>query len=115
MNTTAHQAHRSGYAFGQGGSVGDNGGGGGGGLYGGYAIHSQSGSGGSGYIGGVAEFSYKGVTYTPSTTNGGNAVGAHGSATITLVEKAIVAYIGDTPIITMYLGDKEIEDISELW
>lgn len=60
-----------GFAFGQGQDTG-YGGYGGGGLYGGYlGSNPENGAGGgSGYIGGVPELTYRGNTYTPSTTNG---------------------------------------------
>lgn len=72
-----------GYAFGQGQNTGV-GGYGGGGLYGGYIEASDNGAGGgSGYIGGVPEITYKGNTYTPSTTNG--VQGGNGKAKITKI------------------------------
>ena len=84
-------------SFGQGGKVyGDEsyqsgGGAGGGGYYGGggASISEEAnagcgGGGGSGYIGGVPEFEYKGTTYTPSTSNGGNS--GNGKAKITLIK-----------------------------
>jgi len=83
----------SGYAFGQGGPATDWGSAGGGGLYGGTGVYSGCGPGGSGYIGGVPSFTYNGVTYSPSTSNGSSAVPANenshnsdGVAKITLVE-----------------------------
>lgn len=74
----------SGAVFGAGGSTSGNGAGGGGGFYGGYAASSASaGGGGSGWIGGVPEVTYKGTTYAPATTNGGNS--GNGRAKITLI------------------------------
>jgi hypothetical protein len=67
-------------------------GGGGGGYYGGGGGRSTgygsegsnySGGGGSGYIGGVPETTYKGHTYTPSTSNGVNS--GNGKAKITRI------------------------------
>ncbi len=77
----------TGYSFGQGqagSSVSAWNGGGGGGLYGGYSsVRRRGGGGGSGWIGGVPEIEYKGTTYSPSTSNGGN--GGNGYAKITLI------------------------------
>jgi len=76
----------SGYAFGQGYSDTSAGwtSGGGGGYYGGTDNRGYSAGGGSGWIGGVPSFTYKGSTYSSSTSNGGNA--GNGKATITLVK-----------------------------
>ena len=70
----------SGNAFGQGGSSDWSGGGGG--YYGGRG-GTMGGSGGSGWIGGVPEITYKGITYTPATSNGASS--GSGSATISLI------------------------------
>ncbi len=60
-------------------------GGGGGGFYGGNKGSDYYGSyGGSSWVGGVPEIEYKGTTYTPSTTVGGNS--GNGKAKITLME-----------------------------
>lgn len=82
-------------SFGKGGSSGAWGGaGGGGGYYGGGAGGNynggEPGGGGSGWIGGVPTITFKGVTYSPSTTNGQRS--GHGMARITFVKK------GDEPI-----------------
>ena len=71
--------------FGQGSSAG------GGGYYGG----TNSG-GGSGWIGGVPKITYKGVTYSPSTTAGVNS--GNGKARITFVKKGFptIIYNGTT-------------------
>ena len=80
----------SGYAFGAGQSLGA-----GGGLYGGYGCtagnnwwegphcHVEAASGGSGYIGGVPNVTYRGTTYSASTTSDNRA--GHGRAKITLI------------------------------
>lgn len=71
----------TGYAFGQGATTAQgNGNGGGGGYYGGL-----NGNGGSGWIGGVPEIKYKGTTYSPTTTTGGNS--GNGKATISFITK----------------------------
>lgn len=59
--------------------------GGGSGYYGGFGgnVHNSGGGGGSGYVGGVPSVTYKDVTYTPSTTNGGNS--GNGKAKITRI------------------------------
>ncbi len=86
-------------------------GGGGGGLYGGSCGgFYQGGGGGSGYIGGVPTISFKGNTYVPSTSNGGN--GGNGYAVITSVAKSVPpVYFGATEIIGIYYGNMEISDI----
>lgn len=71
----------SGYAFGLGGNSDS---GGGGGYYGGYG-NNRGGCGGSGWIGGVPEITYKGTTYTPSTSNGAN--NGNGKAKISFITK----------------------------
>lgn len=77
----------SGYAFGRGEDATATGsyseiGGGGGGLYGGQK--NGPAGGGSGYIGGVPAVTYKGVTYSPSTT-AGQWDGGNGKAKITRI------------------------------
>lgn len=86
-------------------------GGGGGGWYGGGNGDQESpGGGGSGYIGGVPTITYKGKTYTPSTTSGYN--GGNGSAVITFVQKASpTVYLGIREISAIYLGTHDITDI----
>ena len=82
--------------FGKGGdgakpsTLGDGGGsGGGGGLYGGGGYNA--GGGGSGYIGGVPRFSLNGVTYPPSTAQGGGcAVQSNGRARLTYMAPAYI-------------------------
>lgn len=82
-----YASQSSGFAFGQ-GKAGGNGGGGGG-LYGGYSgsgsenYSNAGGGGGSGYIGGVPQVTYKGQTYSPSTTNGQQS--GNGKAKITKI------------------------------
>lgn len=104
----------SGYARGQGANHPGNGsgfGGGGGGYYGGNGnSNNTSGTGGSGYIGGVPEVTIKGVTYTPSTTNGGNS--GNGKATITYVAKTFpTVYLGENQIDGGHLGGLDLETI----
>ena len=79
--------------FGSGPSCGGGGGyyGGGGGCNCGFGV--GGGGGGSGYIGGVPSFSYKGVTYSPSTSVGGNS--GNGWAKITLVKKLEINIVYD--------------------
>jgi hypothetical protein len=91
-------------------------GGGGGGFYGGYggiakastkSAAISSGAGGSGWIGGVPSFTYKGVTYSPSTSNGVRS--GNGHARITLMKKAVpTIYLGTKQIDSIYLGSTEI-------
>lgn len=59
-------------SYGQGGNaIHDSISGGGGGLYGGgCGMNTAPAGGGSGYIGGVPSFTYNGITYSPSTSNG---------------------------------------------
>lgn len=79
-----------GYAFGKGAPATVDECGGGAGWYGGYAGALGAG-GGSSYIGGVPEFTYNGVTYTPSTTiGGGREWHTNGAARITLVKKTFL-------------------------
>lgn len=83
----------SGASFGAGGGTARYGGyddpvpssGGGGGFYGGNGGFYGSAGGGSGWIGGVPEFTYKGTTYVPSTSNGAN--GGTGKAKISFITK----------------------------
>ena len=97
-------------SFGKGGNASVMAGGGGGGLYGGGSGYALGGGGGSGYIGGVPEITYKGVVYTPSTTNGQN--DGNGKATITLMGNNFpTMYIGDSLIDNMYIGNLSIDDI----
>lgn len=81
---------------------------GGGGWYGGTGGgYWGSGSGGSGYIGGVPAITYKGVTYSPTTSNGVNS--GNGSAKITLVEKSMpTTYYGDQSVEALYYGDFDV-------
>ncbi len=72
----------SGHAFGSGMPYRS---GGGGGYYGGKGGSAAGAGGGSGWIGGVSEITYKDVTYTPSTTQGGNS--GNGKAVISFVTK----------------------------
>ena len=98
----------SGFAFGKGGN-GSLGGGGGAGYYGGYGS-SHAGSGGSGYIGGVPEFSYRGVTYIPSTE--GNQRSGAGFVSITYVaEEGSSIFLGETSIDSVNLGSAAVEAI----
>lgn len=82
-------------AFGSGGEKSGGGGyyGGGGGVY---YYRSCGGGGGSGWIGGVPKITYKGSTYSPSTSNGQNS--GNGKARITLVKKGFptITYNGTT-------------------
>lgn len=79
-------------AFGQGkDNPTSTGGGGGGGFYGGGCEYYSPGAGGSGWIGGVPKITYKGTTYSPSTTNGNNS--GNGKARITLVKKGFPTII----------------------
>lgn len=88
--------------------------GGGGGLYGGGTGQRDGregdvggGGGGSGYIGGVPTITYKGVTYSPSTSNGVNS--GNGSAKITLMKKFMpTTYYGDQSVEALYYGDHEV-------
>ena len=90
--------------------------GGGGGLFGGgpgkrgddgNRQTSAVAGGGSGYIGGVPAITYKGVTYSPSTSNGVN--NGNGSAKITLMEKSVpTTYYGDQSVDALYYGDLEV-------
>lgn len=101
----------------------DHGGGGGSGYRGGYAasssgsqVPSSGASGGSNWIGGVPEFTFKGETYSPTSTGGGGS-GGNGSAKITLVKKSssikigdkdMMVYIGNQEIFTIYIGNTEL-------
>ena len=99
--------------FGQGGAGGHGyyGGAGGGGLYGGGGGQMvAAGGGGSGYIGGVPAITYRGITYSPSWSNGVN--GGNGSAKITLIQKSVPpVYLGTAEISGIFLGSTEIVDI----
>ena len=113
MNTANGGTQVGGNAFGLGGSN-SSGSGGGGGYFGGYTGSNTCGGGGSGYIGGVPSITYRGITYSPSTTQGTN--NGQGKATITLIAKTNVyvgenpadVYLGSTNIDSIYLGDLEI-------
>lgn len=113
-----HGTQTSGYAYGQGenGGTSTTGGGGGGGYYGGYAGTAttwddqyRGGGGGSGYIDGVPAFTYKNVTYAPSTSTGGGAAsGANGSARITAVVRMELPVIfNGTAIERLFFGGVE--------
>lgn len=73
----------SGYAFGQGDGYWHSGGGGG--YYGGHGGYYNAAGGGSGWITGVPEITYKGTTYSPSTSNGVNR--GNGKTTISFITK----------------------------
>lgn len=77
----------TGYAFGEGKAITSNGAssGGGGGFYGGICDYYCGSGGGSGWTDGVPQITFKGVTYSPSMSNGANS--GNGKATITLVKK----------------------------
>lgn len=110
----------SGYAYGRGqdgGAGNGDGGGGGSGYYGGW--HGlcttndgqyRGAGGGSGYIGGVPSFVYKSVTYAPSTTTGGGAAaGANGSARITAVKRMELPVIfNGTAIERLFFNGTEV-------
>jgi hypothetical protein len=82
--------------------------GGGGGLYGGGAGWAAGAGGGSGYIGGVPTITFKGTTYSPSTT--GNKRSGNGKSRITFVKKRMTVYLGDTLLSDVYLGDIALTD-----
>lgn len=100
-----------GYAFGKGASGwGAYMSGSGGGWFGGTNPGQwNSGSGGSGYIDGTPALTYKGVTYSPSTSNGARS--GNGLARITLIKKAMPAtlYLGGLELTGIFVGDKEIK------
>lgn len=82
-----------GYAFGKGAPASMDVCGGGAGWYGGHA-GALGGGGGSSYIDGVPEFTFNGVTYTPSTViGGGREWHTNGAARITLVKKTFLPVI----------------------
>ena len=87
--------------------------GGGGGLYGGGAGNEEGncGGGGSGYIGGVPSFTYNGITYSPSTSNGQKS--GHGYAKITLaaLTKIYKLNVDGSVVQTVYLDGVALEQI----
>lgn len=100
-----------------------HGGGGGAGYRGGYAsdssgsqVPSGGGSGGTNWVGNVPSFTYKGNTYSPTSTAGGGS-GGNGQAKITLVykgsnvkygEQDVSVYYGSEELFGIYIGDTEI-------
>lgn len=78
-------------------------------------VPSGGGSGGTNWIGNVPSFTYKGVTYEPSSTSG-NGSGGNGNAIITLIKKNSSMKFGDDEVsvyygnneVTLYYGDNEL-------
>ena len=102
----------SGYAFGQGqGWLGDHNGGCGGGWYGGTTINARSGSGGSGYIGGVPSFTYNGITYSPSTSNGAKSGDGYAKITFEALSKIYKLNVDGSVVQTVYLDGVALEQI----
>ena len=103
-------------SFGQGGySEGMGAAGGGGGLYGGGAAirtNSNCGAGGgSGYIGGVPSFTYNGITYSPSTSNGQRRGNGYAKITLAALTKIYKLNVDESVVQTVYLDGVALEQI----
>ena len=101
----------SGYAFGVGKSRKGVGGGGGGGLWGGFQEAHAGGGGGSGYIGGVPSFTYNGVTYSPSTSNGQSNGNGYARITFAALSKIYKLNVDGSVVQTVYLDGVALEQI----